>query len=167
MTETFEAVVHYSQHDDIAVLTIDAPPVNAMGVAVREGLYEACSRAFADSSVKAVVLIGANDKFIAGVDIKEFGGPRNGIKLSDLQALIEQADKPVVAAIDGFALGGGLELALAMPFRISTARARVGLPEVNLGLLPAGGGTQRLTRLLGPEAAFDIILSGRHLTAQE
>ena len=101
MTETFEAVVHYSQHDDIAVLTIDAPPVNAMGVAVREGLYEACSRAFADSSVKAVVLIGANDKFIAGVDIKEFGGPRNGITLSDLQALIEQADKPVVAAIDG------------------------------------------------------------------
>ncbi|MDB5968734.1 MAG: 3-hydroxyacyl-CoA dehydrogenase [Hydrocarboniphaga sp.] len=167
MTETFEAVVHYSQNDEIAVVTIDAPPVNAMGVAVRAGLHKALSRAFAEPSVKAVVLIGANDKFIAGIDIKEFGGPRNGVKLSDLQALIEQADKPVVAAIDGFALGGGLELALAVPFRISAARARLGLPEVNLGLLPAGGGTQRLTRLLGPEAALDIILSGRHLTAEE
>ncbi|MDB6107750.1 MAG: 3-hydroxyacyl-CoA dehydrogenase [Gammaproteobacteria bacterium] len=167
MTETFEGVVHYDQHVEIAVLTIDSPPVNAMGVAVRQGLHTALSRAFAEPSVEAVVLIGANDKFIAGVDIKEFGGQRTGVKLSDLQALIEQADKPVVAAIDGFALGGGLELALAMPFRISTARARVGLPEVNLGLLPAAGGTQRLTRLLGPEAALDIILSGRHLTAQE
>jgi 3-hydroxyacyl-CoA dehydrogenase len=167
MTETSEAVVRYDQQVEIVVLTIDSPPVNAMGVAVRQGLHETLSRAFADPSVKAVVLIGANDKFIAGVDIKEFGGPRDGVRLSDLQALIEQADKPVVAAIDGFALGGGLELALAASFRIGTARARLGLPEVNLGLLPGAGGTQRLTRLLGPEAALEIILSGRHLTAHE
>jgi 3-hydroxyacyl-CoA dehydrogenase len=138
-----------------------------MSVAVREGLHKALSRAFAEPSIKAVVLTGANGKFIAGIDIKEFGGPRKAVKLSDLQALIEKADKPVVAAIDGFALGGGLELALAAPFRIGTTRAQLGLPEVNLGLLPGGGGTQRLTRLLGPEAALDIILSGRHLWAQE
>jgi 3-hydroxyacyl-CoA dehydrogenase len=167
MTETFGGVVHYDQHVEIAVLTIDSPPVNALGAAVRQGLHTALLRALAEPSVEAVVLIGANDKFIAGADIKEFGRWRTGVTLSDLQALIEQADKPVVAAIDGFAFGGGLELALAMPFRISTARARVGLPEVNLGLLPAAGGTQRLTRLLGPAAALDIILSGRHLTAQE
>jgi 3-hydroxyacyl-CoA dehydrogenase len=166
MAETTRNVI-YSDDEGIAVLTIDAPPVNAMSVAVREGLHAALSRALAEPSIKAVVLIGAHDKFIAGIDIKEFGGPRPGVKLADLQALIEQADKPVVAAIDGFALGGGLELALAAPFRVATVHARLGLPEVNLGLLPGGGGTQRLTRLLGPEAALEVMLSGRHLTAQE
>src|ERR1700722_3185939 len=113
MSETFHSVIHELRDGQIAVLTIDSPPVNAMSVAVREQLHQALSRAFADSQIKAVVLIGANDNFIAGIDIKEFGGPRARVKLSDLQALIENADKPVVAAIDGVALGGGLELALA------------------------------------------------------
>jgi 3-hydroxyacyl-CoA dehydrogenase len=160
-------VTDLSRHDDVALITLHSPPVNALSAPVRAGLTEAFRRAIADEDAKAIVLICAGRTFIAGADISELdsGGKIEGIE--DLQTAMERAGKPVVAAIHGTALGGGLEVALCAHFRIAASSARLGLPEVNLGLLPGGGGTQRLPRVVGVAKALEMVTSGRHVSAGE
>jgi 3-hydroxyacyl-CoA dehydrogenase len=162
-----EDAVKYTLRDQTAVLTIDFPPVNALGAPMREGMIMRLRQAISDDAAEAIVIVGANDKFIAGADIREIGKPRQGPELHAIQEIMEGSSKPIIAAIDGHALGGGLETAFAAHYRVATRRARLGLPEVNLGLLPGAGGTQRLTRLTGPSIALDLILSGRHISAEE
>ena len=159
-------VVRYEVEDGIGVITIDNPPVNALGPGVREGIIDAVGRGTADPGVSALVLIGAGRSFIAGADIRQFGKARTLTTGQSTKALDESA-KPVVAAIHGYALGGGLEHALACHYRIAVPSAKVGLPEVLIGILPGGGGTQRLPRLIGPKAAMEMIVSGRHVPAPE
>lgn len=165
MTITPEQAVRYELRNDVALLTIDFPPVNALGEPMRRGMGIRLEQAQNDPAVTAIVVVGANDRFVAGADIREFGKTKAGPSLQDLETTFENSAKPVVCAIDGHALGGGLELALAAPFRVAASRAKLGLPEVNLGLLPGGGGTQRLTRIAGPEIALDLILGGKHIPA--
>ncbi|MBO1110580.1 3-hydroxyacyl-CoA dehydrogenase NAD-binding domain-containing protein [Bordetella petrii] len=155
------------RHDGILVLTIDHPPVNALSADVRRGLADAVQAAQADAGVRAIVLAGAGRNFIAGADIREFGKPPQPPALPDVCNAIEASAKPVVAALHGAALGGGLEIALAAHYRVALRGARLGLPEVNLGLLPGAGGTQRAPRLAGAAAALDLMLSGRHASADE
>ncbi|HEY5829489.1 MAG: 3-hydroxyacyl-CoA dehydrogenase NAD-binding domain-containing protein [Hyphomicrobiaceae bacterium] len=159
-------LVRYEVEGDIGVVTIDNPPVNALGPGVRNGIVEALERGEADPKVKAMVMIGAGRSFIAGADIRQFGKPRPTSKRPTYEVL-DGASKPVVAAIHGYALGGGLEHALACHYRIAVPEAKVGLPEVLIGILPGGGGTQRLPRLIGPKAAMEMIVSGRHVPAPE
>lgn len=159
-------LVRYDIEGDVAVVTIDNPPVNALGPGVRDGIVEALERGEADASVKAMVMIGAGRSFIAGADIRQFGKPRPTQKRATYEVL-DGASKPVVAAIHGYALGGGLEHALACHYRIAVPGAKVGLPEVLIGILPGGGGTQRLPRVVGPKAAMEMIVSGRHVPAAE
>jgi 3-hydroxyacyl-CoA dehydrogenase len=149
----------------IAVLTLNSPPVNALSFNVRDGLFAGFTAALADSAVDAIVLICAGRTFIAGADISEFGGAPRGASLQDVQRLIEDAHKPVVAAIHGTALGGGLEVALCAHYRIAVPSAKCGLPEVNLGLLPGAGGTQRLPRIVGAQKALEMMTSGQHVPA--
>jgi 3-hydroxyacyl-CoA dehydrogenase len=149
----------------VAVITVDNPPVNALSQAVREGLVNCVDAAEKDASVSAIVIACAGRTFIAGADIREFGKPPLEPFLPDVVNRIEACDKPVVAAIHGTALGGGFEVALGCHYRIAVSSAAVGLPEVNLGLLPGAGGTQRLPRLIGAEAAMDIMLSGKPVKA--
>ncbi|MFY0734171.1 MULTISPECIES: 3-hydroxyacyl-CoA dehydrogenase NAD-binding domain-containing protein [Aurantimonas] len=145
---------------EIAVLTLDNPPVNALSHILREGVAAGLEAAAADPAVRAIVLICAGRTFIAGADIKEFGKPIAAPTLQDLQDQIEALDKPVIAALHGTALGGGLELALACHYRIASPSAKVGLPEIKLGIIPGAGGTQRLPRLVGLPRALDMILTG-------
>ena len=159
-------LVRYEVEGDIGVVTIDNPPVNALGPGVRDGIVEALEKGEADPKVKAMVMIGAGRSFIAGADIRQFGKPRPTSKRPTYEVL-DGASKPVVAAIHGYALGGGLEHALACHYRIAVPGAKVGLPEVLIGILPGGGGTQRLPRLIGPKAAMEMIVSGRHVPAPE
>ena len=159
-------VVHFSRQGPVGIITVDYPPVNALGPGVREGILDALDRGIADSEVRAMVLIGAGRSFIAGADIRGFGKGRWSPTRRTHDAL-EASRKPVVAAIHGYALGGGLENALGCHYRIAVPSARVGLPEVLIGILPGGGGTQRLPRLIGPEAALEMIVSGRHVPARE
>jgi len=161
------SAISYTVEGDVAVVTVDYPPVNALSAAVRVGLGEAFERARTDDTVRAVVLMGAGKTFIAGADITEMGTDKSAVKpsLHDLQAMFEGFPKLIVAAIHGTALGGGLELALTAHARVAVASAKVGLPEVNLGILPGAGGTQRLPRLAGVEAALDLITSGKHVAA--
>ena len=159
-------VATFEIEDGVGVLTIDYPPVNALSTAVRSGLDEGVKKFDADPAVKGIVLICAGRTFFAGADITEFGKPQQSPGLHDVLNIVENATKPVVAAIHGTALGGGLELALVCHYRIAVPSSKVGLPEVALGLLPGGGGTQRLTRLVGPELALDLITSGRHISAK-
>jgi len=149
----------------IAVLTLDNPPVNALGQEVRAALMAAAERLDADAEVRAVVLICAGRTFIAGADVREFGQPPQPPHLPDLVARIEAAAKPWVAAIHGQALGGGLEVALGCRFRIATAQAKLGLPEVTLGIVPGAGGTVRTPRAVGLEAAVPLVTGGRPVTA--
>jgi 3-hydroxyacyl-CoA dehydrogenase len=160
-------VTDLSMDGDIAIITLNSPPVNALSANVREGLFEGFKTATADPAVKAIVLICEGRTFIAGADITEFGGAARGPSLFDVQAMMETAPKPVIAAIHGTALGGGLEVALVAHYRIAVPSARLGLPEVNLGLLPGAGGTQRLPRVAGPEKALEMMTSGRHAPASE
>ena len=160
-------VTDLSMDGDIAIITLNSPPVNALSANVREGLFEGFKTATADPAVKAIVLICEGRTFIAGADITEFGGAARGPSLFDVQAMMENAPKPVIAAIHGTALGGGLEVALVAHYRIAVPSARLGLPEVNLGLLPGAGGTQRLPRVAGPEKALEMMTSGRHAPASE
>lgn len=153
--------VHYTVDGEIAVLTIDNPPVNALNMAIRGGLLESVQRAVADASIKAVVVIAAGKTFVAGADIKEFGKPMTGPSLLDTLATLEASTKPVIAALHGTALGGGLELALGCHWRVAVPSVKVGLPEVNLGIIPGAGGTQRLPRLVGPAKALDMITTGK------
>jgi len=155
------------QHGDILLVSIDNPPVNALGVDVRRGLLEAIEAADADPAVKAVLIVGAGRNFIGGADIREFGKPPMAPALPDVCNRIEAATKPVVAAINGVALGGGLEVALSAHYRVALPTAKFGLPEVALGLLPGAGGTQRTPRLIGAQAALDLMLTGRHASAKE
>ncbi len=150
-----------------AVITANNPPVNALGHAVRAGLMAALRSALADPAVSSVVITCAGRTFFAGADIREFGKPSQPPHLGKVLDLIEQADKPIVAAIHGTALGGGMELALACHARVIEATAKVGLPEVKLGLIPGAGGTQRTPRLIGLMAALDLVTSGRHVGAAE
>jgi 3-hydroxyacyl-CoA dehydrogenase len=144
----------------IAIVTADNPPVNALKHEVRAGLVEALSRIRDEGTVQAVVIGCAGRTFFAGADITEFGKPPQAPSLAEVIAAIEAMPKPVVASLHGTALGGGFELALACHFRVAAATARVGLPEVKLGLLPGAGGTQRLPRLIGPEKALKMIVTG-------
>jgi 3-hydroxyacyl-CoA dehydrogenase len=158
--------VSIAREGDVAVITVDNPPVNALSQAVRQGLVERIEEAEADQAVTAIVIACAGRTFIAGADIKEFGKPPLEPFLPDVVNRIEDCQKPVVAAIHGTALGGGFEVALGCHYRIASSSAAVGLPEVNLGLLPGAGGTQRLPRLIGAEAAMDVMLSGQPVKAK-
>ena len=162
-----KGTVLYELRDDVAILTVDNPPVNPLSDGVRNGLYESLVKAEKDSNVKGIVLTGNGRAFIAGADISEFGGNVEGKSLNEVFKKLEFCKKPVVAAINGIALGGGLETALCCNYRIADINAFVGLPEVNLGLLPGGGGTQRLPRLTGPSEALKMMLSGSHVPAKK
>jgi 3-hydroxyacyl-CoA dehydrogenase len=164
---SLNASVDLRRDGEIALVTVDNPPVNALKHEVRAGLAEALRRTRDDSAVKAVVIGCADRTFFAGADITEFGKPAQAPGLGEVIAAIEQMPKPVVAALHGTALGGGFELALACHFRVAVAAARVGLPEVKLGLLPGAGGTQRLPRLVGPEKALRMIVTGDPIDAGE
>src|SRR5207249_265542 len=151
----------------IAVLTINNPPVNALSQHVRQGLRDGVTQAIADAAVGAIVITCAGRTFIAGADITEFGKPPRDPSLHELLAAIESSPKPVVAAVHGTALGGGLEVTLACHYRVGVETARFGLPEVKLGLLPGAGGTQRLPRVVGVEKALQMIVSGDPIRAAE
>jgi 3-hydroxyacyl-CoA dehydrogenase len=161
------AVTDFAVEGDVGVITLNSPPVNALSAAVRDGLAGGMAAAAADAAVKAVVIICEGRTFIAGADITEFGGAQKGASLFDVQDAIEGSSKPVIAAIHGTALGGGLEVALACHYRVAVPSARCGLPEVNLGLLPGAGGTQRLPRIVGVEKALEMMTSGQHVPAKE
>jgi len=164
---SINASVDFRRDGEIAVVTADNPPVNALKHEVRAGLTEALGQARDDGAVTAVVITCAGRTFFAGADITEFGKPPQAPSLHDVIAAIETMPKPVVAALHGTALGGGFELALACHFRVAVPAARVGLPEVKLGLLPGAGGTQRLPRLVGPEKALQMIVIGEPIGAAE
>ena len=160
--------VHFEARDGIAVLRLDNPPVNSLGLELRTGIVAALARAEDDSALKAVVIIGSGKGFSGGADIREFGTPKSFAPPNLLMVLraVEECAKPVIAAIDGICIGGGFELALACDYRIATADAQIGLPEVKLGLLPGAGGTQRLPRVVGVERALNMIVSGIPLRAE-
>ena len=151
---------------EVAVVTINSPPVNALSQPVRDGLKRGVEAAEADPAVKAIVLICAGRTFIAGADISEFGKPHAAPYLPDVLDTIENASKPVVAALHGTALGGGFEVALTAHYRIAVPSAKCGFPEIKLGLFPGAGGTQRLPRLIGVEKTLDVILVGERRSAR-
>ena len=159
--------VSSQNHGRIAVITIDNPPVNALSHHVRTGIATGMESAIADDGVDAIVLLCSGRTFIAGADITEFGKPPQGASLQDAQAAMENSPKPVVAAIHGTALGGGLETAMAAHYRVGVASAKFGLPEVKLGLLPGAGGTQRLPRVTGVPKALQMMTSGEPIGANE
>ena len=161
------SVVDLSMDGDIAVITIDSPPVNALSADVRDGLDGAFKAIAANPAARAAVLICAGRTFIAGADISEFGKPAKGASLHAVQDAMEGAAVPVVAAIHGTALGGGLEVALCAHYRISDAKAKFGLPEVKLGLLPGAGGTQRLPRIVGAAKAVQMVTSGAQMGSKD
>lgn len=160
-------VVKLERHDEVGIVTVDSPPVNALSAAVRGGILECIKAAVADPAINGIVLTCAGRTFIAGADITEFGKPPKPPALNDVLSEIENSPKPVVAAIHGTALGGGLEVALACHFRVAVKEAKLGLPEVKLGLLPGAGGTQRLPRAVGPELAVKMIVGGDPIGAAE
>jgi 3-hydroxyacyl-CoA dehydrogenase len=158
-------LVKYERQREVGVITVDNPPVNALGVGVRQGLIDALGRALADPAARAIVVMGGGRTFIAGADIREFGQPLAPPDLNEVIARLEASPKPTIAALHGTALGGGLEVALGCHFRCAVAAAQVGFPEVKLGLLPGAGGTQRLPRLIGVERALEIIVGGEPVPA--
>ncbi|MBQ8104946.1 MAG: enoyl-CoA hydratase/isomerase family protein [Afipia sp.] len=160
-------VVKVERRDAVAIVIVNSPPVNALSAAVRKGIADGVKSAEADASVKAIVIACAGRTFIAGADITEFGKPPQSPSLHEVIEVIENSSKPVVAAIHGTALGGGLELALGAHFRVATKDAKLGLPEVKLGLLPGAGGTQRLPRAVGPELAVKMIVGGDPIGAAD
>ena len=137
-------VIDLTHEDDTAIISANNPPVNSLGISVRKGLVEAIKSADNNSSVRSIIIIGNGSTFPAGADIKEFGQPPQAPHLPEVCEEIENINKPVIAALHGTALGGGLEIALASNYRIAEEKTKLGLPEVNLGLLPGAGGTQRL-----------------------
>ena len=152
---------------NISIITLNSPPVNALSAPVREGLHKGISEARNDKETEAIIIICEGRTFIAGADISEFGKEPKGPSLFEVQEFIEDSDKPVIAAIHGTALGGGLEVALTCHYRIAVPTAKCGLPEVNLGLLPGAGGTQRLPRVVGVEKALQMVTSGQHVPAKQ
>ncbi|MDH3700108.1 MAG: 3-hydroxyacyl-CoA dehydrogenase NAD-binding domain-containing protein [Alphaproteobacteria bacterium] len=160
------ALVDYTKRGAIGVITVNNPPVNALSPGVPEGIYESLQQGMKDPEIKAMVLIGGGRSFIAGADIKHVGKKKNPIA-AKWRDEMEKLDKPVIAAIHGYALGGGLESAMCCHYRLAVPSAKVGLPEVLIGILPGGGGTQRLPRLIGPKKALELIVTGRHVPAPE
>ncbi len=168
MAEGTKELVRFENEGGIGVITVDNPPVNALSPGVPEGIVAALDKGNADPAVKAMVLIGAGRSFIAGADIRQFGrGPAAPPPARRHYDVMDESAKPVIAAIHGYALGGGLETALACHYRVAVPSAKVGLPEVLIGIVPGAGGTQRLPRLIGPKAAVELITSGRHVPAEE
>ena len=167
MTNELKGKVNYSTSGNIAILEVDNPPVNPLSSGVRAGLSEYITKANEDDSIEGIILTGAGRSFIAGADISEFGQTPDGPDLHTALKEIEYSKKPVLAAINGTALGGGLETALVCNYRMGTNKAIVGLPEVNLGLLPGAGGTQRLPRLIGPSQALKMMIAGTPLSAKK
>jgi 3-hydroxyacyl-CoA dehydrogenase len=159
--------VEILRQGDVAIVRIDSPPVNALSHAVRSGLLEAFESIERDATIRASLIVCAGRTFVAGADIKEFGKPRQKPLLNDVVDRLDTMTKPVVAAIHGTALGGGLELALGCHYRIAVPSARLGQPEVKLGILPGGGGTQRLPRAIGAVAALRLIVTGEPISAAE
>jgi 3-hydroxyacyl-CoA dehydrogenase len=160
--------VRLEKEGDVGVIVVDYPPVNALGPGVSDGIIDVLNQGNADPDIRAMVLIGAGRSFIAGADIRGFGTGRKRAPIgSRTYDVLDASPKPVIAAIHGFALGGGLENAMACHYRIAVPSAKVGLPEVQIGILPGGGGTQRLPRLAGPKVALEMITSGRHVPAPE
>ncbi len=159
--------LHYALHNTIAVITLNAPPVNSLGHAMRSAIHQAFQQALADETVAGILIQSATKLFCGGADISEFGTEHAFAEpsLPFLCNQIEASSKPIVAAINGMALGGGFELALACDYRIAPSSAKLGLPEVHLGLLPGAGGTQRLPRLANPAFALDMIVSGKPVSA--
>src|SRR5579872_1054212 len=166
-------LVHYQLRDQVAIVTVDNPPVNALSPGVPEAIEAAVARAAQDTGARAVVLIGAGSTFIAGADIRFFETiATHEASLERSRAFharlrhIEDCPKPVVAAIHGTALGGGLEFAMAFHYRVAVPTAKVGQPEVQLGIIPGAGGTQRLPRLAGAPLALEMCALGQHIPAQ-
>ena len=160
-------MVDYTVEDGVAVLTLNNPPVNALSHGVRLGLLKGVEKAQEDESASAIVIYCEGSTFIAGADITEFAtGPKDP-QLDEVLVALEDSGKPTVAVFHGAALGGGLETAMACHYRVAVASAKCGLPEVNLGLLPGGGGTQRLPRLVGVEKALEMVTSGQPISAAE
>ncbi|HWA36582.1 MAG TPA: 3-hydroxyacyl-CoA dehydrogenase NAD-binding domain-containing protein [Burkholderiales bacterium] len=160
-------VAQYSVRDGIAVITLNNPPVNGLGNALRAGVMESLKKAEADPAVRAVVLIGSAKAFSGGADIREFGKPRLPPDLPEVNDQQDAMKKPLVAAIGGFALGGGLELALGCHYRVALAKTQLGLPEVNLGILPGSGGTQRLPRMVPIAEAVKMMTTGKAISADQ
>jgi 3-hydroxyacyl-CoA dehydrogenase len=158
----------YKVHGNVAVITLANPPVNGLGLSTRQGIVEGLNQANADAAVKAIVITGAGGAFSGGADIKEFGTDRamQEPNLNSVIAALENSDKPVVAAIHSVVMGGGLELALGCHYRVAAPGCSVALPEVKLGILPGAGGTQRLPRVLGVEAALNMIVSGEAIKSE-
>ncbi len=160
-------VIELTHEDDTAIISVNNPPVNSLGISVRKGLVDAIKSAENNSSVRSIIITGNGSTFPAGADIKEFGQPPQAPHLPEVCEEIENINKPVIAALHGTALGGGLEIALASNYRIVEEKTKLGLPEVHLGLLPGAGGTQRLPRLVGISAALQIMTSGKSISASE
>jgi 3-hydroxyacyl-CoA dehydrogenase len=158
-------VVTFEKKGNVGVISVDNPPVNALSQAVRQGLLDGLAQALSEPDVEAVVLVCKGRTFIAGADITEFGKPPMAPGLDTVIARFDASDKPVIAAIHGTALGGGLEVALGCNYRVAARDAKCGLPEVKLGLLPGAGGTQRLPRLIGFAKALEMIVSGEPVGA--
>ena len=158
----------YQVHGDVAIITLDNPPVNGLGLATRQGITDGMAKANADAAVKAIIVTGAGKAFSGGADIKEFGSPKamQEPNLNSVISVLENSAKPVIGAIHTVAMGGGLELALGCHYRIAAPGAGIALPEVKLGLIPGAGGTQRLPRVLGAEAALNMIVSGEPVKSE-
>ncbi|HYZ62891.1 MAG TPA: enoyl-CoA hydratase-related protein, partial [Acetobacteraceae bacterium] len=159
--------MHVDHHGDVSVITMDNPPVNALGFPLRDGIMRALEHVRGRPETRAIVLAGTARAFSGGADITEFGKPMQEPNLRVVIAAVEDMEVPVVAAIQGVALGGGLELALGCHARVAWASARLGQPEVKLGLLPGAGGTQRLPRVVGVEKALSMIVSGNPISGEE
>ncbi len=159
---------HYQSHGDVAVITLDNPPVNGLGLSTRQGIVAALEQANADAAIRAVVLTGAGKAFSGGADIREFGSPKalQDPNLLSVILALENFAKPIVAAIHSVCMGGGLELALGAHYRVAAPGCKVALPEVKLGLIPGAGGTQRLPRVLGVEVALNMIVSGEAVNSE-
>ena len=162
-----DSPISTTRHHDILVVTSNNPPVNALGAAVRQGLVAAIEQAESDDAIKAVVIRCEGQTFFAGADITEFGKPPVMPWLPEVVDRIENCTKPVVAAIHGTALGGGLEIALGCHYRVAVPTAKLGVPEVKLGLLPGAGGTQRLPRVAGVPKALEMVTGGGMISAKE
>ncbi|MDQ6638704.1 MAG: enoyl-CoA hydratase/isomerase family protein, partial [Pseudomonadota bacterium] len=159
---------NYELHGNVAVITVDNPPVNGLGYETRRGVVGGLERALADAEVKAIVVTGAGKAFSGGADIREFGSPKAIAEpnLLSLIAAFEASPKPIVAAIHSVAMGGGLELALGCHYRVAASGAQIALPEVKIGLIPGAGGTQRLPRVLGVETALNMIVGGEPVKSE-
>src|SRR6195256_67378 len=167
MSEAAQRTADYSVRDSIAVITLNNPPVNGLGNALRAAIMEYLKKAEGDPAVKGAVLIGSAKAFSGGADIREFNKPREKPDLSEVNDQQDAMTKPLVAAIGGFALGGGLELALACHYRIAAPKAQLGLPEVKLGILPGSGGTQRLPRVIPMAEAVRMMTTGSSIPAEK